>query len=338
LKIYFHHNINAKINTETSQENHYICRIGHYNVRFAVDTKERKSSIDDLSFIFIFGVLIPCVFVAVLPVVSALALPLLISDPIAKFMVSAFVPIFFLFIFAYIFKNYKNFLRHYGTHTNKWYRGTSSKILITLFGVLNAILFAEIILLVVLAALFYSVSEETRKSTYPYPLNGTVEEFLALEITLYITIYAIITLFTSSRYFRGDFHFVIAQKCIIEGKVHDDQDEKISHLIDGLSSYNNYLRRRFDLQFDETRVSSNIICSTSDKNQILDTIEKSFTDNPDDKLKPANCLSTFANLEPNEQFLTSKQLSTKIKEIITVLAAIVPVVIAVIQLLYPKSQ
>jgi hypothetical protein len=59
------------------------------------------------------------------------------------------------------------------------------------------------------------------------------------------------------------------------------------------------------LQFDETRVASNII-SSSDKNQRVETIEESFTDNSDDKLKPANCLSTFANLEPKEQFLTAK--------------------------------
>jgi hypothetical protein len=89
------------------------------------------------------------------------------------------------------------------------------------------------------------------------------------------------------------------------------------------------------LQFDETRVATNII-SASDKNQRVETIEESFTYNSGDKLKPANCLSTFANLEPKEQFLTAKHLSTKIKELLTILAAIVPAAIAVIQLAFPQ--
>jgi hypothetical protein len=80
--------------------------------------------------------------------------------------------------------------------------------------------------------------------------------------------------------------------------------EKISHLVDGLSSYNKYLKRNFDLEFDDTRVVSNII-SSSDKNQKMKTIEEFFTDNPDDKLKPVNCLSTLANLKSEEQFLTA---------------------------------
>jgi hypothetical protein len=70
----------------------------------------------------------------------------------------------------------------------------------------------------------------------------------------------------------------------------------------------------------------------------VQTIAKSFTDNPDVKLKlkPANCLSTFANLEPKEQFLTAKQLSTKIKEVLTIIGAIIPAAIGVVQLVYPK--
>ena len=89
------------------------------------------------------------------------------------------------------------------------------------------------------------------------------------------------------------------------------------------------------MQFDETRVASNIISSSYDKHQIVGTIEKSFSEDSLDKLKPTNCLSTFANLDLKEQFLIDKQLSTRIREIGTILAAIIPaitVIITVIQL------
>ena len=46
---------------------------------------------------------------------------------------------------------------------------------------------------------------------------------------------------------------------MLEAKAKDEEADKISHLIDGLSSYNKYLNRRFGLQFDEARVASNII-------------------------------------------------------------------------------
>ncbi len=115
-----------------------------------------------------------------------------------------------------------------------------------------------------------------------------------------------------------------------------DQAEKMNYLIAGLSYYNRYLKPNFDLQFDGTRVASNIIPSSSDKKMIVGKIEKSFNEDSLDKLKPATCLSIFANLEPKEQFPIAKQLSTKIKEVLTVPAAIIPAAIAVIQLAFPQ--
>ena len=76
--------------------------------------------------------------------------------------------------------------------------------------------------------------------------------------------------------------------------------------------------------------------SFSDNNQIVETIEKSSNQDSLDKLKPVNCLSTFANLEPKEQFLIRKKISTKIKEVGTFLAVIIPVLITVLQLAFPQ--
>jgi hypothetical protein len=150
---------------------------------------------------------------------------------------------------------------------------------------------------------------------------------------LFMSIY-IIVWYLGLFYLRRDYPFIMAQKCICEANKEVDKAGKINYLVAGLSWYNKYLKKNFDLQFDDKRVTSNILSSSSDKNQIVETIEKSFSEDSLDKLKPINCLSTFANLDPKEQFLIDKKLSTRIKEIGTFLAAIIPVIITVLQFLF----
>lgn len=127
----------------------------------------------------------------------------------------------------------------------------------------------------------------------------------------------------------------LAQKCMSKANEEIDQNEKINYLIAGLSSYNKYLKRNFDLQFVESKVISNIICSSSEKSKMVDTIEKSFSDTSDDKLKPTDWLSIYAN-QPKEQFLIEKQLSTKIIETSTFIGGIISVAVAVIRLALPE--
>lgn len=107
-----------------------------------------------------------------------------------------------------------------------------------------------------------------------------------------------------------------------------DKVEKMNYLIAGLSSYNKYLKRNLNLEFDDTRVASTIL-SSPEKNENVQKIQESLTDNSD-KLKPVGCLSRLANLEPKEQFLVNKRLSTRIKEIVAFIATVIPVIIAVI--------
>jgi len=84
-------------------------------------------------------------------------------------------------------------------------------------------------------------------------------------VTLGLSIYSIVGYLLLIRYFNRDFQFIMAQKCMIEAKTKGDQTEKISFLINGLSSYNKYLKRNFDLQFDEAKVASKIILSSRGK-------------------------------------------------------------------------
>jgi len=189
--------------------------------------------------------------------------------------------------------------------------------------------------LVVITALLYSVPQvpiifvKMTEETDLYPIQWT------LGFSIYTIFDTIVVYLLSIRYFNGDFQFTLSHKCITEAKETDEEAEKISHLIDRSSSYNKYLNRNFDLQFDEARVASNIISSSPDEKTTVVDIEESFR-NDSNKLKPSSCLSRHANLEPKEQFLTAKHLSVKINKFITVLAAIIPVVIAVIQFAYPQ--
>ena len=99
----------------------------------------------------------------------------------------------------------------------------------------------------------------------------------------------------------------------------------------GLNSYNNFLKRNLKLQFDDVMVCSKII-SSSEKNQLLSLITASFKDN--DKLKPVGCLSNIIKLPDTEQFLVEKRLEDKIKDVVTILTAIIPVVISIVQLMF----
>jgi hypothetical protein len=132
---------------------------------------------------------------------------------------------------------------------------------------------------------------------------------------------------------RKDFRFQFAKVCMDTLEKKEDEINKIYYLIKGLNSYNKFLKRNLKLQFDDTMVCSKII-SSSDKNQSLNLLSASFKDN--DKLKPVSCLSTIIKLPDTEQLLVKEKLEVKIKDLITVLAAIVPVMISILQLSFPQ--
>jgi hypothetical protein len=307
------------------------------------------------------AVIYPILFLVVIPLALALALTLLFSyfqfstmyslsigknserlslEQQIVLIISSYIALFSSFPFIAIYMSkYGRFGGRKKTET-RFFEREHSRIQINLYEVLNRLLFAEIAALIVIAILYltftitFSNSELVGESTPTWwPSIG--DALIGLQVTLFFSLYAILYYLYPS-YLKRDFRFVMAQKCMDVAKEEADKGEKINYLIAGLSSYNKYLKRNFDLQFDETRVASNIISSSSDKNQIAETIEKSFTEDSLDKLKPAGCLSTFANLEPKDQFLIDKKISTRIKEFATFLAVIIPVLIAVVQLAFPQ--
>jgi hypothetical protein len=118
---------------------------------------------------------------------------------------------------------------------------------------------------------------------------------------------------------------------VLENK--KDEVNKTYYLILGLNSYNKFLKRNLKLQSDDAMVCSKII-SSSEKNQSLNLITASFKDS--DKLKPVSCLSDILKLSDKDQFLVKKRLGDKIKDAVTILTAIIPVVISIVQLMFPK--
>lgn len=318
----------------------------HVNVDMNPRLKTEKGELSPL----FYGVLIPSFVLVVFPFSLAIILPLFFpafqgyhffspeyymqrgsmsSEQINAATISvivAFIPSY-LFVIFYSIK--------YGIPgRDKYFKERPASVLIAEYDFINKLFFAELIVLIIMTIVFYSIPESSRNiSTYPWPFQG--KAFYFIQLTLIMSIYSIF-IFLVWSYYREDFQFKFAKKCIEDANNPAmDPDKKIYNLIAGLYLYKEYLKRSFDLQFDDTRVASNIISSSSDKNTIVDTIAKSFEKSThgdsQDKLKPANCLSTFANLEAKEQFLTRPQLSTKIKEIITILTAVIPVLIAVIQ-------
>jgi hypothetical protein len=211
-----------------------------------------------------------------------------------------------------------------------------SRIQINLYEVLNRILFAEIAVWIVIGIIFYATTGSQNATTGSQIWPFFEERFYPMEAALGNTILVILLCILIS-FLRRDFRFIMAQRCMDVANEEANKVEKINYLIAGLSWYNKYLKRNFDLEFDEKRVASNIISSSSDKNQIVKTIEKSFNEDSLDRLKPASCLSTFANLESKEQFLIDKKISTKIKEVGTFIAVIIPVLITVLQFAFPRN-
>ena len=219
----------------------------------------------------------------------------------------------------------------YGSPGTKRYFDRDPEIVIREYVFISRVLFIEIGFLIVITILFYLLPEPLKKTSL-WPLFG--DGFYFVQTTLTYMIYSIIIVFFRS-YLNRDFRFSLAKRCMYVARKEENQVKKIHYLIIGLIQYNKYLKRNLNVQFDDVRVYSNIISSSSDKKQIVKTIAASFEDD-NDKLKPTNSLSTFSNLEPKEQFLVKKSLSTKIKEVGTFLAAIIPVLITILQLMFPQ--
>jgi hypothetical protein len=98
-----------------------------------------------------------------------------------------------------------------------------------------------------------------------------------------------------------------------------------------LNSYNKYLKRTLKLQINNIdQICSKIISDhLLDKPEFVYSIWSGFQDT--DKLMPTTLLLNMVGIENREQFLKKEPLLDKIKEWGALSAAIIPLVISVIQ-------
>jgi hypothetical protein len=144
-------------------------------------------------------------------------------------------------------------------------------------------------------------------------------------ITLVVAVIAM-----GERLVRKDFQFYIAKMSVhVMGKTEKDEDKRMRFLGIVLNSYDNFIKKNLRLEFDTAKVFSMILTS-KDKDKKMKEIVESF--NGDDKFKPVTCLSE-GSVKNSEPFLVKKRLWTTIKEVGTFLAVIIPVIIAVAQLI-----
>ena len=113
-----------------------------------------------------------------------------------------------------------------------------------------------------------------------------------------------------------------------------DETKRAKYFIKGLKFYDRYLRRTINLQINNIKeiYSKVIIDSNIDPEKEINSLSLAFeTDN--DRLKPARCLSKIVNVDDTKKFLIEESIGKRLKDLIIFFATIIPVAIAIIQLL-----
>jgi len=146
-----------------------------------------------------------------------------------------------------------------------------------------------------------------------------------------LVILALVVLFMGGGFLKKDFQYYIAKMSVHVSDETDDGNKKIRFLGIALNSYNEFIERNLQLEFDTAKVFSVIL--THDKTEKIKELIESFKS--EDKFKPITPLSEIGLSQNSEQFLVKKRIWTSIKEVGTFLAVIIPVLIAVLQLIIP---
>lgn len=138
---------------------------------------------------------------------------------------------------------------------------------------------------------------------------------------------------------KRNFRFYYAKACIQLSLMKTDRAEKMNLLVRALNSYNKYLKRILKLEMQSIdEICSKIISDSSlDKDEFTKSIYEAFQS--DDKLKPTLIILNLLKITNPEKFLARQSSWDRIKEWGVLLAAIVPVVIAIIQFIltvYPQ--
>jgi S-adenosylmethionine:tRNA-ribosyltransferase-isomerase (queuine synthetase) len=131
-----------------------------------------------------------------------------------------------------------------------------------------------------------------------------------------------------------EFRYYFAQACIRLMSLERDDISKLHYLFLGLDSYNKYLRRNLNLQFNDTKVYSGIL--GEDSRETIQKIAWSFESDrlETDKWKTLEILCE--TLESKNNFFVKQKIGQNVKDWATLLVAIIPVVITLLGLFFPE--
>jgi hypothetical protein len=226
--------------------------------------------------------------------------------------ISLVLPIFLIICLIYGFYP----LRYHG---DEYFERKGFVAAITEYRLVKKILYIEIPLLILFAAMFYA----------DFGYLGLFRLSFALQVALQYSVTAG-TLWLLSHSLRKEFRYYLARAYV--KTIPDNGDiEKMNWLIMALKMYNKYLLRNLKLQIDDTKLYSTLIIEP--KVQISDMVKlisESFSDN--DKLTPARRLSEIMKVQKIEEFLGKPSIREIVITWGTLAGVILPVVISILQL------
>jgi hypothetical protein len=110
-----------------------------------------------------------------------------------------------------------------------------------------------------------------------------------------------------------------------------DEVEKMRYFAMALNSYDSYLKRNIDLQFNDIKqiIARIAMLPAKEKKEIMDKVGNGFESN--DTLEPVRYLASFFE-QKEKELLVEEPMEKKIKTQLTYAIGIVPVVITIIEL------
>jgi hypothetical protein len=198
------------------------------------------------------------------------------------------------------------------------------------FEFVRTIVYLLIPTLIVIGA-FYIIDEDiTFEDTLPLHPFGDFTIILSIVISSIIG--GLLWIIIQSR--KKEFGFYFGKAFIEIASKENDETKRANYFINGVKFYDKYLQRSLNLQINNIKeiYSKVIIDSNIDKKEVIDSLSLAFeTDN--DRLKPAKCLFDIANVSDTKKFLIEESIGKKLKDLIIFYVTIIPVAIAIIQLL-----
>jgi len=137
---------------------------------------------------------------------------------------------------------------------------------------------------------------------------------------------------------RKELGYHISKSLFQTAAIEKKASKKAEYLVKSVKLYDKYLRRTLNLEINDTKNPYSKVLSDSnlDMNDSIQQISNSFKS--ENELEPIKVLSNIAYVKDDkEPFLVDESFGKRIKDMAIFFATIIPVAIAIIQLLIPKQ-